>query len=111
MCGSYTFKEKFGDLLLKCFIYKFNIYYHEMKVPLYVATKMVSRVASIGRDSLFIPTPEGYARAAIRKIGYEPRCTPYWAHSIQWTFARLIPDPILDYWRMSIGLRRRNHVD
>lgn len=80
----------------------------QCQVPLYVATNMVSRVASIGRDSLFIPTPEGYARASIRKIGYETRCTPYWAHSIQWAFARLIPDPLLDYWRMSIGLRRRS---
>ncbi|KAI5384602.1 very-long-chain 3-oxoacyl-CoA reductase-like protein At1g24470 [Lathyrus oleraceus] len=83
----------------------------QCQVPLYVATNMVSRVASIGRDSLFIPTPEGYARAAIRKIGYEPRCTPYWAHTIQWAFARLIPDKLLDYWRMSIGLRRRNCKD
>lgn len=78
-----------------------------MKVPLYVATNMVSKVASIERDTLFIPTPEGYARAAIRKIGYEPKCTPYWAHSIQWFFARLIPDPLLDAWRLSIGMRRR----
>ncbi|XP_045824613.1 very-long-chain 3-oxoacyl-CoA reductase-like protein At1g24470 [Trifolium pratense] len=84
----------------------------QCQVPLYVATNMVSRVASIGKDSFFIPTPEGYAKAAIRKIGYEQRCTPYWAHSIQWAFACLIPNPLLDYWRMSIGLRRRrNHMD
>ncbi|XP_027368875.1 very-long-chain 3-oxoacyl-CoA reductase-like protein At1g24470 [Abrus precatorius] len=79
----------------------------QCQIPLYVATNMVSRVASIETDSLFIPTPEAYARAAIRKIGYEPKCTPYWAHSVQWFFARLIPDPLLDAWRLSIGLQRR----
>lgn len=82
-----------------------------MKVPLYVATNMVSRVASIKRDSLFVPTAEAYARAAIREIGYKPRCTPYWAHSIQWCFASLIPDPLLDTWRLSIGMRRRNQKE
>ncbi|XP_019463833.1 PREDICTED: very-long-chain 3-oxoacyl-CoA reductase-like protein At1g24470 [Lupinus angustifolius] len=80
----------------------------QCQVPLYVATNMVSKVASIKRDSFFIPTPEGYARAAIGEIGYEQRCTPYWAHSIQWCFARLVPDPLLDAWRLSIGIRRRN---
>ncbi|KAE9610341.1 hypothetical protein Lal_00006567 [Lupinus albus] len=80
----------------------------QCQVPLYVATNMVSKVASIKRDSFFIPTPEGYARAAIGEIGYEQRCTPYWSHSIQWYFARLIPDPLLDAWRLSIGIRRRN---
>ncbi|RDX58538.1 Very-long-chain 3-oxoacyl-CoA reductase-like protein, partial [Mucuna pruriens] len=80
----------------------------QCQVPLYVSTNMVSRVASIERESLFVPTPEAYARAAIREIGYKPRCTPYWAHSIQWYFAHLIPDPLLDSWRLSIGMRRRN---
>ncbi|CAL0325085.1 unnamed protein product [Lupinus luteus] len=80
----------------------------QCQVPLYVATNMVSEVASIKRNSFFIPTPEGYARAAISEIGYEQRCTPYWAHSIQWCFARLVPDPLLDAWRLSIGIRRRN---
>jgi len=70
---------------------------------------MVSRVARIERDSLFIPTAEAYARAAIREIGFKARCTPYWAHSLQWFFARLIPDPLLDSWRLSIGIRRRNN--
>ncbi|OIW00369.1 hypothetical protein TanjilG_05719 [Lupinus angustifolius] len=26
----------------------------------------------------------------------------------QWCFARLVPDPLLDAWRLSIGIRRRN---
>ncbi|KAJ4827676.1 hypothetical protein Tsubulata_041147 [Turnera subulata] len=79
----------------------------QCQVPLYVATKMTSRVASVERTSLFIPSPEDYVKSAIRCIGYEPRCTPYWAHSLQWFFARLLPDSILDAWRLSIGISRR----
>ncbi|KAL4392481.1 hypothetical protein HN51_013955 [Arachis hypogaea] len=78
----------------------------QCQVPLYVATKMVSKVACIEKDSLFIPTPEAYAKAAMRKIGHGPRCTPYWAHSVQWFFAGLAPDPLLDSWRFSIAMRR-----
>ncbi|XP_068325673.1 very-long-chain 3-oxoacyl-CoA reductase-like protein At1g24470 [Pyrus communis] len=79
----------------------------QSQVPLYVATKLASRVASIERPSLFIPTPDAYAKAAIQRIGYEPRCSPFWAHSVQWFFSRLAPDSLLDAWRLSIGLKRR----
>ncbi|XVF85121.1 hypothetical protein PTKIN_Ptkin17bG0092900 [Pterospermum kingtungense] len=75
--------------------------------PLYVATNLASKVASIKKSSLFVPTAEDYAEAGVRQIGYEARCTPYWSHSIQWCMARLLPDAFLDAWRLSIGLRRR----
>ena len=71
---------------------------------------MVSEVAAIERSSLFIPLPDDYARSAICQIGYEARCTPYWAHSLQWCFARLLPEAVLDAWRLSIGIRRREQV-
>lgn len=80
------------------------------QVPLYVATKMVSKVAAIERSSLFIPLADDYARAAVHQIGYEARCTPYWAHSLQWCFACLLPEALLDSWRLSIGIQRRGHV-
>ncbi|XP_023542253.1 very-long-chain 3-oxoacyl-CoA reductase-like protein At1g24470 [Cucurbita pepo subsp. pepo] len=79
----------------------------QCQVPLYVATEMASRVASVSRASLFIPSSDDYVRAAIRRIGYEPRCTPYWSHSLQWCFACLLPEAVLDAWRLSIGLQRR----
>ncbi|KAK4841788.1 hypothetical protein QYF36_010545 [Acer negundo] len=79
----------------------------QCQVPLYVATKMASKVASIERRSLFIPSPEDYAVAAIRRIGYKPRCTPYWTHSLQWCFADMLPEAVLDAWRLSIGMNRR----
>ncbi|KAI3830650.1 hypothetical protein MKW92_030035 [Papaver armeniacum] len=80
----------------------------QCQVPLYVATKMVSKVASIEKSSLFVPSPDAYVRSAVWRIGHgEPRCTPYWSHSIQWCMAEyFIPDFILDAWRLSIGLHR-----
>ncbi|KVF07532.1 hypothetical protein Ccrd_026861 [Cynara cardunculus var. scolymus] len=71
---------------------------------------MASQVAFVEKSSLFIPTADQYVKAAIRQIGYESRCTPYWAHSVQWFFALLAPDSLLDAWRLSIGIKRRGHI-
>ncbi|XP_052205756.1 very-long-chain 3-oxoacyl-CoA reductase-like protein At1g24470 [Diospyros lotus] len=79
----------------------------QCQVPLYVSTKMASEVASIHRSSLFAPSPEKYAEAAVARIGFEARCSPYWAHSLQWFFASMLPERILDSWRLAIGIRRR----
>ncbi|CAO2828909.1 unnamed protein product [Amaranthus hypochondriacus] len=79
----------------------------QCQVPLYVATKMASSVASIERSTMFIPTAKEYATAAVRRFGYEARCTPFWAHSLQWYFASFLPSRVLDAWRLSIGIRRR----
>nr|XP_043626467.1 very-long-chain 3-oxoacyl-CoA reductase-like protein At1g24470 [Erigeron canadensis] len=79
----------------------------QCQVPLYVSTKMASQVAFVEKSSLFIPTADDYVKAAIRQIGYESRCTPYWGHSVQWFFASLAPDSFLDAWRLSIGIRRK----
>ncbi|KAL7607427.1 hypothetical protein Lser_V15G14631 [Lactuca serriola] len=82
----------------------------QCQVPLYVSTNMASQVASVEKSSLFIPTADEYVKAAIRQIGYKSRCTPYWAHSVQWFFASLALDSILDTWRLSIGIRRRGQL-
>jgi 17beta-estradiol 17-dehydrogenase / very-long-chain 3-oxoacyl-CoA reductase len=75
----------------------------QCQVPLYVATKM----ASIRRSSFFVPSTDGYARAAMRWIGYEPRCTPYWPHSVLWALARSVPESIIDSWRLGFCLKIR----
>ncbi|XP_077253074.1 very-long-chain 3-oxoacyl-CoA reductase 1-like isoform X1 [Tasmannia lanceolata] len=72
----------------------------QCQVPLYVATKM----ASIKRSSFFVPSADGYAQAAMRWIGYEPRCTPYWPHSVLWYLVGLVPESAFDAWRLSFGL-------
>lgn len=75
----------------------------QCQVPLYVATKM----ASIRRSSFFVPSTDGYARAAMRWIGYEPRCTPYWPHSVLWGLASVVPEFIIDSWRLGFCLAIR----
>ncbi|KAF8390561.1 hypothetical protein HHK36_025088 [Tetracentron sinense] len=80
----------------------------QCQVPLYVATKM----ASIRRSSFFVPSTDGYARAAMRWIGYEPRCTPYWPHSVLWGLADLLPESVIDTWRLGfcLGIRKRGQL-
>ena len=73
------------------------------QVPLYVATKM----ASIRKSSLLVPSTDGYARAAMRWIGYEPRCTPYWPHDLIWGLACQIPESAIDVWRLGFNLKVR----
>jgi hypothetical protein len=73
------------------------------QVPMYVATKM----ASIRNPSFFAPSPETYARAAVRYIGYEPLCTPYWAHAVQWFLFSLLPEPVADKYLLDRALRIR----
>ncbi|KAK2969772.1 hypothetical protein RJ640_028052 [Escallonia rubra] len=80
----------------------------QCQVPLYVATKM----ASIRRSSFFVPSTDGYARAAMRSIGYEPRCTPYWPHSVLWGLALSVPESVIDAWRLRfcLAVRKRGQV-
>ncbi|RLM65066.1 hypothetical protein C2845_PM16G12940 [Panicum miliaceum] len=74
----------------------------QCQVPMYVATKM----ASIRNPSFFAPSPEAYARAAVRYIGYEPRCTPYWPHAL-WKLVWLLPGPVADRVILSMALDGR----
>ncbi|XP_041015127.1 very-long-chain 3-oxoacyl-CoA reductase 1 [Juglans microcarpa x Juglans regia] len=80
----------------------------QCQVPLYVATKM----ASIKRSSFFVPSTDGYARAGIRWIGYEPRCTPYWPHTLLWALANSLPESVVDAWRLRfcLGIRKRGQL-
>lgn len=67
---------------------------------------MASEVADVEKSTVFIPRAERYVEAAVQWIGYESRCTPYWAHSIQWFFASLLPHAILDSWRLNVAITR-----
>ncbi|XP_022775617.1 very-long-chain 3-oxoacyl-CoA reductase-like protein At1g24470 [Durio zibethinus] len=105
----YAATKAYIDQLSRSLYVEYKLYGIDVQcqVPLYVATNLASKVALIEKSSLFVPSPEQYAEAGIRQIGYEPRCTPYWSHFIQWCFVRLLPDALIDAWRLSIGLRRR----
>ncbi|KAK4780762.1 hypothetical protein SAY87_016868 [Trapa incisa] len=87
--------------------YKHHDIHVQCQIPLFIATKMATRVASIQKPSLFAPSPEDYVEAAIRRIGYEGRCMAYWAHSVQWFFAGFVPESYLDSWNLKRGLKRR----
>ncbi|XP_054806500.1 very-long-chain 3-oxoacyl-CoA reductase 1-like [Prosopis cineraria] len=80
----------------------------QCQVPLQVATKM----ASIKRSSFFVPSSEGYAKAAVRWIGYEPRCSPHWTHSILWALAMSLPESLVDSLRLwsCIRIRQRGQL-
>lgn len=106
----YAATKAYVDQLSKCLHVEYKNYgiHVQCQVPLYVATKMVSRMVPVDQSSLFIPSADQYARAAVRRIGYEACCTPFWAHSLQWRFASLFPEAVLDAWRLSIGIHRRN---
>ncbi|KAG8071307.1 hypothetical protein GUJ93_ZPchr0006g42144 [Zizania palustris] len=75
----------------------------QCQVPLYVATKM----ASIRKSSFFVPSADIYAQAAIRHIGYEPRCTPYWPHSVMWFLISILPESLIDNVRLGMCIKIR----
>ncbi|MQM20792.1 hypothetical protein Taro_053820 [Colocasia esculenta] len=75
----------------------------QCQVPLYVATKM----ASIRRSSFWVPSADAYVRAAMRWIGYDPRCTPYWPHSLLWCLINSLPESAVDKWRLGFCLNIR----
>ncbi|KAH9558436.1 hypothetical protein CY35_06G008500 [Sphagnum magellanicum] len=80
----------------------------QCQVPLYVATKM----AKIRKASLAVPSPDTYATAGLKWVGYEPRCTPYWVHSIMWWLIQMIPEPIMDSVRLRscLNIRKRGQA-
>ncbi|KAL3526129.1 hypothetical protein ACH5RR_014501 [Cinchona calisaya] len=103
----YAATKAYVDQLSRCLYveYKKSGIDVQCQVPLYVATKM----ASIRRSSFFVPSTDGYAQAALRWIGYEPRCTPYWPHTLLWALASSLPEWIVDAWRLQfcLGIRKR----
>ncbi|KAK1383901.1 hypothetical protein POM88_021636 [Heracleum sosnowskyi] len=80
----------------------------QCQVPCYIATKM----ASIRKSSFLVPSPDGYVRAALRWIGYEHQCTPYWPHSVLWALANFTPEFILYAIALSylLSLRKRRQL-
>ncbi|CAM0913880.1 unnamed protein product [Alopecurus aequalis] len=83
----------------------------QCQAPFYVATKMVTRFAEITPLVVFLvaPTPDAYARAAVRWIGHgPPLCTPKLGHQVLWCLAALVPDCVHDWFRLREHLRHRD---
>jgi 17beta-estradiol 17-dehydrogenase / very-long-chain 3-oxoacyl-CoA reductase len=64
----------------------------QVQTPLWVTTKL----AKIRKTSLTVPSPSTYARQAIKFVGYDVACSPYWAHALQLSVADLLPSFILE---------------
>lgn len=76
----------------------------QCQVPMFVATKL----AKLRRTSLFVASPQSYARAAVAAIGYETVVSPYWSHALQiWALTNL-PESIVARLTMSMhsGIRK-----
>nr|XP_043624101.1 very-long-chain 3-oxoacyl-CoA reductase 1-like [Erigeron canadensis] len=101
----YAASKAYIDQFSKCLYveYKNSGIDVQCQVPLYVATKM----ASIRRSSFFVPSATGYAKAGLRWLGHEPRCTPYWPHSLIWALLYSLPEAAVDAWRYNFCLKIR----
>lgn len=77
----------------------------QVQTPLFVATKL----AKIKKTSLTVPSPGGYAKAAVAFIGYEDSVSPYWSHALQLHLMSLMPKSVLHgiVFGMHSGLRKR----
>lgn len=76
----------------------------QCQVPMFVATKL----AKIKRSSLFVASPNGYARAAVAAIGYETIVSPFWAHALQIWVLTNFPEWLITWatLKMHHGIRR-----
>lgn len=59
----------------------------QCQIPLFVATKL----AKLRHTSFFVPSPDAYAAAAVKAIGYETITTPYWTHALQLAAVQALP--------------------
>ena len=63
----------------------------QVQTLLWVTTKL----AKIRKTSLTVPSPSTYAKQAVRFVGYDVACSPYWAHALQLSVADLLPSSLL----------------
>ncbi|KAL1216408.1 Very-long-chain 3-oxoacyl-CoA reductase 1 [Cardamine amara subsp. amara] len=75
----------------------------QCQVPLYVATKMTC----IRKASFLVASPEGYAKVALRFIGYEARCTPYWPHALMGAVVSAFPESVFETFNIKRCLQIR----
>jgi 17beta-estradiol 17-dehydrogenase / very-long-chain 3-oxoacyl-CoA reductase len=76
---------------------KFNIHV-QCQVALFVTTKL----AKIRKASLFVPSPEDYARAAVKAIGYDSLVIPYWTHALQLWAMSMLPESFVTKYTLSM---------
>ncbi|CAL9239784.1 unnamed protein product [Arabidopsis halleri] len=101
----YAGVKTYVDQLTKCLHveYKKSGIDVQCQVPLYVATKMTK----IRRASFLVASPEGYAKAALRFVGYEAQCTPYWPHALMGAVVSALPESVFESFNIKRCLQIR----
>ncbi|XP_011042345.1 PREDICTED: very-long-chain 3-oxoacyl-CoA reductase 1-like isoform X2 [Populus euphratica] len=98
----YASTKAYLGMFSRCIDLEYSV---SRQVPLFVATKMTKL-----KKSLFlVASPEMYAKASIRCIGYEHLSMPLCSHSVQRFILDALPNVLLD-WCTShffLGLRRK----
>ncbi|KAK3129012.1 hypothetical protein QOZ80_6BG0470090 [Eleusine coracana subsp. coracana] len=83
----------------------------QCQAPFFVATGMVPRGALPMVLAPTVPTPDAYAGAAARWIGYGPLCSPAASHQLLWCFTTLVvPDATLDWFLLQLVRRQRAEI-
>ncbi|VFQ91861.1 unnamed protein product [Cuscuta campestris] len=75
----------------------------QCQVPLNVASNMTW----MSKKSILKPSADVYARAALRWIGYNETCCPYWPHQLELAFMHCWPDSFVDARRFKSMLEYR----
>jgi len=101
--GSKAYVNNFSEALH--WEYKRHGVHVQASLPSFVATKL----SKIRNASLFVPSPNAWARSAVAHIGYEPLSIPYWTHALQFWVASLLPSSFIASKLLAHGLdiRRR----
>ncbi|KAL6781983.1 hypothetical protein ACKKBF_B10185 [Auxenochlorella protothecoides x Auxenochlorella symbiontica] len=102
----YTASKAYVDALSRSLDHEYREFGVRVQnqAPLFVATKM----SKIRRARIDAPTPEVWAAAAVRAMGYETVFFPYWFHALQAAAVKLLPASLVQYQVMQIhrSLRR-----
>ncbi|KAF7046664.1 hypothetical protein CFC21_055682 [Triticum aestivum] len=82
----------------------------QCQAPFFVAGTMASAFVEARRFMPLTPTPETYARTAVRWIGHGPLCVPILGHRIMWFFSGIVPDFLLDEMLLHDHLWQRKEL-
>ncbi|GJM99980.1 hypothetical protein PR202_ga17128 [Eleusine coracana subsp. coracana] len=83
----------------------------QASAPFFVATWMVPRSALPMVLVPMVPTPDTYARAAARWIGYGPLCSPAASLQLLWCLTTsIVPDAALDWFLLQLVRRQRAEI-
>mmetsp|Transcript_3139 Transcript_3139/g.7320 ORF Transcript_3139/g.7320 Transcript_3139/m.7320 type:complete len:309 (-) Transcript_3139:509-1435(-) len=71
---------------------------------------ITTKLAKLRHPSLTVPTPETYAKAAVRAIGYDTVISPYFAHYVLAELMSRLPASLQDFIGMQLHLPIRKRA-